>query len=166
IQDTLGDSSPALRAGLRSGDVITGINNQKVKSVRELIRRIAALPVGSVASITYVRAGETRTAAVTLEERQEESSDRQEMQLLPSDPRNPSPDPRNPRSLPEKNTRPEKSEIKQTLGINVRTLTPELARQSGLEGTRGAFVMSVDPGSVADENGLTQDDLIIEINNR
>src|SRR5947209_10501226 len=36
IQDTLGESSPALRAGMRSGDVITGINNQKVKSVREL----------------------------------------------------------------------------------------------------------------------------------
>ena len=51
-------------------------------------------------------------------------------------------------------------------GINVRTLTEEIARQTGLEGTRGAFVVSVDPGSVADENGISQDDLIIEINNR
>jgi serine protease Do len=159
IQDTLGESSPALRAGMRSGDVITGINNQKVKSVRELIRKIAALPVGSVANITYVRAGETRTAAVTLEERQEDSSDRQEMRLLPTDPRNP-------RGLQEKNNRPDKLKLKQSLGINVRTLTAEIAKQTGLEGTRGAFVMSVDPGSVADENGITQDDLIIEINNR
>ena len=156
IQDTLGDASPALRAGMRSGDVILSINNQKVKSVRELIRKIAALPVGSVANITYVRAGETRTAAVTLEERQEDSGERQEMRLLPTDPHGPQ----------DKNSRPDKPKLKQTLGINVRTLTPEIARQYGLEGTRGAFVMSVDPGSVADENGITQDDLVIEINNR
>jgi len=158
IQDTLGESSPALRAGMRSGDVITSINNQKVKSVRELIRKIAALPVGSVASITYVRAGETRTAAVTLEER-EETSERPEMRLLPTDPRNP-------HGSTDKNNRPDKSKLKQTLGINVRTLTPEIAKANGLEGTRGAFVMSVDPGSAADENGIAQDDLIIEINNR
>ncbi|HKP13657.1 MAG TPA: trypsin-like peptidase domain-containing protein [Blastocatellia bacterium] len=161
IQDTLGESSPALHAGMRSGDVIVSINNQKVKTVRELIRKIAALPVGSVANITYVRAGETRTAAVTLEERQEDG-DRQEMKLTPSDPRDPS---RVPGSR-DRNKQPDKTKVKPTLGINVRTLTQEIAKQYGLEGTHGAFVMSVDPGSVADENGISQDDLVIEINNR
>jgi serine protease Do len=159
IKDTLGDASPALRAGMRSGDVITSINNQKVKSIRELIRKIAALPVGSVANITYVRAGEMRNAAVTLEERQEKSGERQELRLLPSDPRNP-------RGPQDKNPRLERAKPKPTLGINVRTLTDEIAKPNGLEGTRGAFVVSVDPGSVADENGISQDDLIIEINNR
>ncbi len=48
----------------------------------------------------------------------------------------------------------------------MRTLTPELARTVGLEGARGAFVTSVEPGSIADENAMTQDDLIPEINNR
>jgi serine protease Do len=156
IKDTLGQASPALRAGLQSGDVIVSINGQKVKTVRELIRKIAALPVGSVANITYVRAGETRNAGVTLEERLEESAERQEMKLLPTDPRNPN---RGPADKSRSKTKP-------TLGINVQTLTPEIAKQYGLEGTRGAFVMSVDPGSVADENGVSQDDLIIEINNR
>jgi serine protease Do len=156
IKDTLGSASPALRAGLQSGDVIVSINGQKVKSVRELIRKIAALPVGSVANITYVRAGDTRNCGVTLEERLEESAERQEMKLLPTDPRNPN------RGPADKN----KPKTKATLGINVQTLTSEIAKQHGLEGTRGAFVMSVDPGSVADENGVSQDDLIIEINNR
>ena len=159
IEDTLGEASPASNAGLHSGDVIISINNQKVKSVRELIRKIAGLPVGSAANITYVRAGETRTASVTLEERQEESGDRQEMHLLPTDPRVP-------RGGPDKNKQPDRSKVKQTLGINVRTLTAEIAKQNGLEGTHGAFVMSVDPGSAADENGIAQDDLIIEINYR
>jgi S1-C subfamily serine protease len=112
-----------------------------------------------VASITYVRAGETHTAGVTLEERLEESSERQEMKLLPTDPRSPN-------RLPGERGRPaDKPKTKPTLGINVRTLTAELAKQYGLEGARGAFVMSVDPGSVADENGISQDDLIVEINN-
>ncbi|HEY9232432.1 MAG TPA: trypsin-like peptidase domain-containing protein [Blastocatellia bacterium] len=162
IKDTLGDASPALRAGMRSGDVITSINNQKVKSIRELIRKIAALAVGSVANITYVRAGEMRTAAVTLEERQDKSGERQEMKLRPTDPRDPYRIP----GLKDKNQQSDKPKPKPSLGINVRTLTEEIARQTGLEGTRGAFVVSVDPGSVADENGISQDDLIIEINNR
>jgi S1-C subfamily serine protease len=75
---------------------------------------------------------------------------------LPTDPRNPN------RGPADKG----RSKAKPTLGINVQTLTREIAKQYGLEGTRGAFVMSVEPGSVADENGVTQDDLIIEINNR
>ena len=160
IEDTLGESSPALRAGLHSGDIIVSINGQKVKTVRELIRKIASLPVGSVANITYVRAGETRTAGVTLEERQEDG-DRQEMKLIPTDPRDQYRVP----GLRDKNKSPDKPKGKAALGINVRTLTQELAKQYGLEGTHGAFVMSVDPGSVADENGISQDDLIIEINN-
>jgi serine protease Do len=160
IKDTLGDASPALRAGMRSGDVIVSINGQKVKTVRELIRKIAALPVGSVANITYIRAGETRTAGVTLEERLEEGNPNQEMKLLPTDPRDPNRVP----GARDKNRPSDKP--KPTLGINVRTLTTELARQFGLEGTHGAFVMSIDPGSVADENGISQDDLIVEVNNR
>src|SRR5438128_1398564 len=118
IKDTLGEASPALRAGMRSGDVIISINGQKVKSVRELIRKIAALPVGSVANITYVRAGETRSAGVMLEERLEESAVRPEMQVLPTGLRNSN---RSPGDRNRPKTEP-------TLGIHVPTPTPEIAK--------------------------------------
>ena len=62
--------------------------------------------------------------------------------------------------------KPNAPRTRSALGINVKTLTPELARSFGLEGARGAFVVSVDPGSIADENGMTADDLVVEINNR
>ena len=62
--------------------------------------------------------------------------------------------------------KPNGARTKSALGINVKTLTPELAKSFGLEGARGAFVVSVDPGSIADENGMTADDLIVEVNNR
>lgn len=166
VRELTDASSPASVAGLQSGDVITTINGQKVKNVRELIRRIAALPVGSIASIEYVRAAERRAANVKLEERKDETEDRPDVRVPL--------DPRSPRRAPEKQnqnpggviTKPEGRRTKSGLGINVKTLTPELAKMLGLEGARGAFVISVEPGSIADENAMTADDLILEINNR
>jgi serine protease Do len=159
VRDLTSDNSPAARAGLQSGDVVTSINGQRVKNTRDLIRRIAALPVGSTASINYIRAGEQRTASVKLEERQDETADDQpEIRPVPLNPRSP-------RGAPEKSDRNDKVKPKQTLGINTRTLTSDLAKLQGLEGARGAFVTSVDPGSVADDNGLLADDLIVEFNN-
>lgn len=166
VRELTNASSPASLAGLQSGDVITSINGQKVKNVRELIRRIAALPVGSVASIEYVRAAERRDANVKLEERKDEAEDRPNVRVPL--------DPRSPRRAPEKQNenpggampKPEGLSTKSGLGINVKTLTPELAKALGLDGARGAFVISVEPRSIADENGMTADDLILEINNR
>ena len=168
VRELTGAVSPAALAGLQSGDVITSINGQKVKSVRELIRRIASLPVASMASIEYVRAGERRTAAVKLEERKDDPEDRVNIRPLPLDPRSPrrAPDRQNEtpdEPAPRSETKPRP---RSGLGINVKTLTAELAKTLGLDGARGAFVVSVDLGSIADEKGMTADDLILELNNR
>ena len=156
VREVTSDTSPAARAGLKSGDVIVSINDQKVKSSRDLIRRIASLPVGSTANIGYIRAGALRTAAVKLEERVEGDRDQPEL-------KQPLFDPRNPRGLPDRSDR---SKPKPTLGINTRNLTPELARLRGLEGVRGALVSSFDAGSLAEDNGLLEEDLIVEVNNK
>ena len=165
VRELTDASSPASLAGLTSGDVITSINGQKVKNVRELIRRIAALPVGSIANIEYFRAGERRAAAVKLEERKDDTEERRN-DRYPVDPRNPRRAPEKPNDDPDTKPSPEGRRTKSGLGLNVRTLTPELAKTLGLEGARGAFVTSVEPGSLADENAMTPDDLILEINNR
>ena len=163
VRELTSASSPASLAGMQSGDVITSINGQKVKNVRELIRRIAGLPVGSIANIEYIRAGERRTANVKLEERKEEGDERREDR---SDPRIPRRTPDKPNETPGGVVPKDGRRVKSGLGLNVRTLTPELAKNLGLEGARGAFVTSVEPGSIADENAMTADDLIVEINNR
>src|SRR5262249_34242831 len=51
VRELTSSGGPAARAGLKSGDVITAINGTKVKSVRELVSRIASLPVGSSAAV-------------------------------------------------------------------------------------------------------------------
>lgn len=168
VLELTGEASPASRSGLQSGDVITSINGMKVKTVRELIRRVASLPVGSLANIEFVRAGQRQTASVKLEERREDGEDRSDPRRVPLEPVNPG----RPSETPKPNVPPpEKQRGKQvkpisTLGMDVKTLTPELARANGLDGARGAFVVVVERGSIADENNLTEDDLIVEINNR
>lgn len=159
VRELTGNASPAGRAGLQSGDIVTSINGQKVKNSRELIRKIASLPVGSLANIEYTRAGERRTTSVKLDERKDEADERLRIRPVPLDPRR----------APNKKDDKSEGVVPQGrtgLGIRVRTLTAELAKTMGLDGTRGAVVVGVEPGSIGDENGMAADDLIVEINNR
>ena len=165
VRELTNPTSPASLAGLQSGDVITSINGQKVKNVRELIRRIAALPVGSMANIEFIRAGEHRTTAVKLEERKDDTEERRD-ERIPLDPRNPRRNPERQDDNPGATPKPEGRSKKPGLGLNVKTITPEVAKALGLDGARGALVLSVEPGSIADENAMTADDLILEINNK
>ncbi len=57
--------TPAERAGLRSGDVITAVNGQPIKDARDLSRTVAGIAPGTKVPLTLQRQGEART--VTLE---------------------------------------------------------------------------------------------------
>jgi putative serine protease PepD len=59
-------ASPALRAGLRVGDVITSINNQLVDSAEALIVAIRTHQPGESVRLVYERGGKARQANVTL----------------------------------------------------------------------------------------------------
>src|SRR3954468_18705605 len=60
------DGTPAEKAGLRSGDVITAVNGEAGASARELTRKIGSLKPGAKAEIAYLRDGKERTATVAL----------------------------------------------------------------------------------------------------
>src|SRR5208282_573926 len=47
--------SPAEKAGLKGGDVITAVNGQPVKSGNDLVNPIAQAPIGSKVKINYIR---------------------------------------------------------------------------------------------------------------
>jgi serine protease Do len=63
-------------------------------------------------------------------------------------------------SLPQ--ARPEAKEVK--LGIEVQALTPGLADQFKLQDNRGVLITKVDPGGIAQNEGLQEGDLIKEVN--
>jgi len=57
---------PADRAGLRAGDVVTGINDQPVRSMSALAVTVRDMRPGDVAAVSYARGAERGLATVTL----------------------------------------------------------------------------------------------------
>jgi len=56
--------SPAARAGLRPGDVVTALNGERIETSRALIRGVAGTPPGQTIRITLTREGRPREMAV------------------------------------------------------------------------------------------------------
>lgn len=161
-------NTPAARAGLQAGDVILGINGDAVKSVRDLVHRIAALPVGSRAAVVYARDGKKTSVTVTLEERPHE-----DQQQAPRDDLDAPRDPRHSRVLPR--TQPPSlrdnappSKAKPEVGLTIQTLTAERAKTLGLDGAEGVLVTDVDPFGLAFDrgSGAQINDVVIEINRK
>ena len=58
--------SPAEKAGIKSGDVITAVNGTPVKDARDLARTIGMMAPDFTVNLDIVRQGETKTVSVTL----------------------------------------------------------------------------------------------------
>lgn len=66
LVNQLNQGSPAARAGLKSGDVITAVDGREVADTETLLFRLATKTVGSNANLTVVRNGKPQTVAVSL----------------------------------------------------------------------------------------------------
>ncbi len=66
IVDSAQPGSPAAKAGLQPGDVITAVNGASVKDARALARQVAALAPDSAVKLDVLRNGEARSILVTL----------------------------------------------------------------------------------------------------
>src|SRR3974377_149328 len=66
IVDSAQADSPAAKAGIASGDVITELNGSPVKDSRELARKIGMTAPGSSVKLTLVHKGELKTINLTL----------------------------------------------------------------------------------------------------
>jgi serine protease Do len=66
LVDEAQTDTPAAKAGILSGDVITAVNGKAVKDSRELAREISTMTPGSTAKLDIVRKGEQKSIDVTL----------------------------------------------------------------------------------------------------
>ena len=66
--DSLTDSSPAAKAGLLPGDVVTRIDGQPVTTLAELVERLRTRKPGDEIEVTYYRMGKRQETRVTLGE--------------------------------------------------------------------------------------------------
>jgi serine protease Do len=138
-------SSPAAAGGLKAGDIITGIDGQPIKDGDELVNNISARKPGSKVPLTYLRDGKQQTTTVGIADRAELISSRSTQ----SD---------------EDQGGPDKPDVAQNkLGITVKSLSPELSSRIGV---KGAQIVSVKPGSFADELGLAPGLVITAVNRK
>jgi serine protease Do len=133
--------SPAEKAGLKGGDVITSVNGTTVKTGNDLVNPIAAAPIGSKVKLTYVRDRSQKETTAVVEDR---------TRVFPT-------------QAGRLNGQQEESAPAE-FGLRVDSLTPERAARVGMEGQHGVLVTDVDPASFADDLGFTRGDVITEIN--
>ncbi len=67
-------NSPAEKAGLRAGDIIIAIDDEKVREVRDLQFRIMKTPPGTEVKLSIIREGKTQVIKVKVGEMPEEVS--------------------------------------------------------------------------------------------
>ncbi|HKU26370.1 MAG TPA: Do family serine endopeptidase [Candidatus Sulfotelmatobacter sp.] len=130
--------SPGAKAGLQVGDVITEINGQKVNDSGELQVYVSQQKPGTKVEMTVLRNGKTENMPVTLEEM---------------------------KSSGEHNANATEGQGKMRWGLGLGELTPDLRDQLQLPGNvHGVVIEQVRPGSSADNAGLQQGDVILEVN--
>ncbi len=76
---TVVKDSPADKAGLQRGDLITKLGDVKLESSRLLSRRVAEAPIGETLKVTYIRKRKTKTANVVVERLKETKTEDQKI---------------------------------------------------------------------------------------
>jgi Do/DeqQ family serine protease len=133
--------SPAERAGVRRGDVITAFNGAPVGDSNSLRNQVARTQPGTEVALTISRDNREQQVRVTLGE-------------LPADKN---------RTASGDNDGGTTDTGK--LGVSVEPLTPALASRLDLpSGAQGLVVTNVDPAGPAAEAGIREGDLIEEVN--
>ncbi|WGD50453.1 Do family serine endopeptidase [Bradyrhizobium sp. CB1650] len=138
IVDNPQDGSPAAKAGIEAGDVITAVNGTAVKDSRDLARTIGTIAPGSSVKLDLWHKGESKTVTLALgelpNERQAQGNDK-------ADDGNAQPNAGTPR-----------------LGLS---LAPAGDVQGA--GQKGLVVTEVDPQGPAAQRGIQTGDVILNV---
>jgi len=130
---------PADKNGIRPGDIIVALNGRPVTSPNTLARLVAALTPDSVARLTYLREGKRKSVDITLGRRE--------------------------RPIPASAPAPKPPRTHRQLGMDLQTLTPDLAEEMNLTG-KGVLVTDVEVGGAAHIKGIRKGDVIREVDRR
>ena len=137
------DNGPAKAAGVKRGDVIVAFDNQPVDDSRELPLLVGRTELGHKSMLKVIRDKQTIELPVTI-------TQSREPELVAAE---------------EKSEKPDLGAAS-AFGLHVKDLSPELAKELGLDQPGGVVISSVQPGSRADEAGLRARDVIIEVNRK
>lgn len=150
---TVQDDSPAAKAGLKPGDIITKVNGKDVSSEQTVSFLVANLEPGAQVPVELLRDGKKLAVNVTLGKRPSEAELQQQTQTFDPDAEEP--------------MAPGTSDgtIEEKLGLQVLGMTAQIARSLGVPGdTEGVVIGAVDPNSDAARKGLRRGDIILSAN--
>ena len=128
-------NSPAAKAGLKTGDVITEYDGHAIAKAGDLPRLVSNTPIGQSATVRVLRDGKPLTVTA-------------QIATLPE-----------PQQVAEATPAGGKS-----LGLTVQPLTPALAKRLEVPDKAGLVVADVADGSPAADAGIQPGDVIVEVN--
>ena len=142
------EGSPADKAGLKPGDVLTQFEGESIVNVPSFRNQVATSDPGKSYSLSYLREGKEQKTSVLLVPAEEVD--------------------RHLARAEKPATGSAKPAVSQTefkdFGLGVQPLTPELTEQFGYaKGAEGVVVASVKDGSPAQDAGLQVGDLISKV---
>src|SRR5258708_14691520 len=131
--------APGAKAGIKVGDVITAVNSEKISDAGELQATISGKRPGTKVTLEVMRDGSHVSLPVTL---QEFAGNKERAEAGTSE-----------------------QQGKARWGLGLMDISPELREQlQEPANVHGAVVNNVQPGSPADNAGITQGDVILEVN--
>jgi serine protease Do len=132
--------SPAALAGVKRGDVIIEFDGHPINDRRELPLLVTETPLGKNVTFKVIRDKRSLDLSTNITEMRPEE--------LASTENPPKPTSGTPSSF----------------GLHVQDLSPDLARQLGLDTSSGVLISAVAPGSRGEQVGLQKRDVILEVN--
>jgi serine protease Do len=145
IVNKVSPGSPAEKAGLKEGDVITQFNGKPVHSANDLAWLASTAGAGKSADVVVAGKGGTRTVKVTLAAAPDEESASGERGRLPK-------------------AGGGGKEVAR-LGLEVTKVTPDIAQELDLDKARGVAITRVDRKGVA-AGVLQRGDVIVTVNDQ
>lgn len=127
---------PAAKAGLRAGDILTQIDNEKIEGAGDVIEYVSTRTIGSSVTVTYLRDGKKGSAVVTLGQ------------------------------LPEGELAAGEAEENSFGLVLQALTPPLAESLGLPPSAKGVVIAEVQPDSVADKAGLSPGEVIVEIDRR
>jgi serine protease Do len=139
------DGTPAARAGIRAGDVITTLGGRPLPSPRDLSRMVADLTPGEKEALTVWRDGGDKDLAITIGNNDEGTQ-----------------------ALADAGEKSGKTgQGVPTIGVQLGDLTADMRQSLGLpKAESGAVVEGVTPDKPAADAGLQPGDIILSVNQK
>jgi serine protease Do len=139
INEVMADS-PAAKAGLKPGDILLEFEGRPMEGPGDLQRAVGFFSPDRSAKVKILRDQAEKTVEVKVGQAPDERQAQQQQQ------------------------RPGAGRARSMLGLEVRPVTPEIARQLNLRTTDGVIVVRVEEGAAAAEAGVQRGDVVKQLN--